>query len=212
MSVYYRYSEDELYHHGILGQKWGVRRYQNYDGSLTYAGRKHYGIGRDGKIDVSTAKNSQTRKVASDYNTMNNTEFMKKYYTTKHTFAKRYSKTEGDTYSLGRKKQAMAKAFLKKRNKKSPMMTKAEKQRNRMDRLLDIDKKSVKEYDEQLKQIAEQKKKVQSIADEKKKKKLLSSLDVKYDNVVGYKNEILEEIKEVQQNIKEIEQIRQQIR
>lgn len=33
----------ELYHHGIKGQKWGVRRYQNADGSLTDAGKKHYG-------------------------------------------------------------------------------------------------------------------------------------------------------------------------
>ena len=33
-------SEDELYNWGIKGMKWGVRRYQNKDGSLTAAGRK----------------------------------------------------------------------------------------------------------------------------------------------------------------------------
>lgn len=32
---------NELYHHGIKGQKWGIRRYQNQDGSLTDAGRNH---------------------------------------------------------------------------------------------------------------------------------------------------------------------------
>lgn len=31
-----------LIHHGILGQRWGVRRFQNPDGSLTKAGKKRY--------------------------------------------------------------------------------------------------------------------------------------------------------------------------
>ena len=30
----------ELYHFGIKGQRWGVRRYQNEDGTLTPAGQK----------------------------------------------------------------------------------------------------------------------------------------------------------------------------
>lgn len=33
---------DELYHWGIKGMKWGVRRYQNKDGTLTSEGKKHY--------------------------------------------------------------------------------------------------------------------------------------------------------------------------
>lgn len=37
------YWDDCLYHHGIKGQRWGIRRYQNPDGTLTAAGRKKYG-------------------------------------------------------------------------------------------------------------------------------------------------------------------------
>jgi hypothetical protein len=34
--------DGELYHHGIKGQKWGIRRYENDDGTLTEAGKKRY--------------------------------------------------------------------------------------------------------------------------------------------------------------------------
>ena len=40
IEVVYMNYKNELYHHGIKGQKWGVRRFQNSDGSYTAAGRK----------------------------------------------------------------------------------------------------------------------------------------------------------------------------
>lgn len=38
---------NELSHYGIKDQKWGLRRFQNPDGSLTPAGRERYGVGKE---------------------------------------------------------------------------------------------------------------------------------------------------------------------
>lgn len=53
---------DELYHHGIKGQRWGIRRYQNEDGSLTALGKMRYGISEARNVLASKIKSvNETR-------------------------------------------------------------------------------------------------------------------------------------------------------
>lgn len=58
-------------HHGVKGQKWGIRRYQNPDGTLTEAGKKRY-LNDKGDFSYPTAGTSKPRskqdiKIASNY-------------------------------------------------------------------------------------------------------------------------------------------------
>lgn len=60
-----------LAHHGIKGQKWGVRRWQKTDGSLTPEGYDHYGIGKykDAyKKAISDQKRAKRRGTQDEYN------------------------------------------------------------------------------------------------------------------------------------------------
>lgn len=50
----YNYSTPYLAHHGILGMKWGVRRFQNADGSLTVAGKRRYKADESYTLDTKT--------------------------------------------------------------------------------------------------------------------------------------------------------------
>ena len=61
----YNYS-DELYHHGIKGQRWGIRRFQNKDGSLTNAGKKRRRINYDAE-----AKQMSDDELRSKVNRLN---------------------------------------------------------------------------------------------------------------------------------------------
>lgn len=69
--------ENDIYHFGIKGMKWGVRRYQNKDGSLTSDGKAHY------SDDYKRAHSGKSVKEMSDteLRTVNNRLQMERQYT-----------------------------------------------------------------------------------------------------------------------------------
>lgn len=61
---------NELQHHGIKGQKWGVRRFQNTDGSLTAEGKKRYSVN---DYQQAIDKTKTAGKIVNEVKTLNNT-------------------------------------------------------------------------------------------------------------------------------------------
>lgn len=60
MQIYY---DDDMIHSGIIGMKWGVRRYQNPDGTLTEAGKKRYAKMLDNRSKHNKKKMKLDKKI-----------------------------------------------------------------------------------------------------------------------------------------------------
>lgn len=57
---------NEIYHHGVKGQKWGVRRYQNEDGSLTPLGKRRLGKLIESKAEYDKALNERLKAAEAE--------------------------------------------------------------------------------------------------------------------------------------------------
>lgn len=96
------YVDGKLFHHGIKGMKWGVRRYQNEDGTLTDAGKKRYNRMSDDKLQKTLYKQVKDARAeqnggASRWNV--------------HNTIGKNSKAEWDKYNADREAHRNSKAY-----------------------------------------------------------------------------------------------------
>lgn len=114
----YNYTQDsnEIYHHGIRGQKWGVRRFQNPDGSLTARGKRHQKRAINGLKTLKTQEDSlaATYKYYKDLNKQGR-EAASKHYGKNSAEVRRYDdaiKQLGRDYMKANRGSKLMEAYL----------------------------------------------------------------------------------------------------
>lgn len=121
MNIYWN-DGTSLYHYGIKGQRWGERRFQNEDGSLTEEGRRRYGVVGEARSKAEEFKNMSVKDRSRYQNLKTNrnindqdkdrwikvTKKQEKYY---DGLIKKFSET--DVSKIDKSLIKDAKAFLK---------------------------------------------------------------------------------------------------